>query len=75
MKSIVRNITSLVLLFMPVTAFASMVKPCEVGDTIPADVRYENYYYTKWFDECPNFYPNGGVIDSAHCQFFNYFNQ
>ena len=75
MKTIVRNILSLVLFVMPVMAFASMVKPCEGGDTIPADVRYENYYYTKWFDECPNFYPNGGVIDSAHCQFFNYFNR
>ena len=74
MKTIVRNIISLVLFVMPVMAFASMSKPCEVGDTIPAEVKYENYYYTKWFDECPNFYPNGGVIDSAHCHFWEVYN-
>ena len=75
MKPIIRNIISLALLVMPTMAFASTVKPSDVDDTIPADIRYENYYYTKWFDECPNFYPNGGVVDSCFCKLFQYFNR
>ena len=75
MKPIIRNIISLALLVMPTMAFASTVKPCDIDDTIPAEIRYENYYYTKWFDECPNFYPNGGVVDSCFCKLFQYFNR
>ncbi len=74
MKAIVKNIISLVLFVMPVMAFASAVKPSDVDDTIPAEVRYKDYYYTKWFDECPNFYPNGGVVDSTFCRFFEVHN-
>ena len=74
MKTMVKSIISLVLFVMPVMAFASEVKPSDVDDTIPAEVRYKDYYYTKWFDECPNFYPNGGVVDSTFCRFFEVHN-
>ena len=64
MKTIYKILSILALFIMPTMAFASTVKPCDIDDTIPAEIRYENYYYTTWFDECPNFYPNGGVVDS-----------
>ena len=75
MKAIVKNIISLVLFVMPVMAFASAVKPSDVDDTIPAEVRYKDYYYTKWFDECSAFLPDGGVVDSTYCRFFDVFNR
>lgn len=75
MKTIYKILSILALLVMPTMAFASTAKPCDIDDTIPAEIRYENYYYTKWFDECPNFYPNGGVVDSCLCRFFEYFNR
>ena len=75
MKTIYKILSILALLIMPTMAFASTVKPCDIDDTIPAEIRYENYYYTKWFDECPNFYPNGGVVDSCFCKLFQYFNR
>lgn len=78
MKTIYKILSILALFIMPTMAFASTAKPSNVDDTIPAEIRYENYYYTKWFDECSTFYPNGGVIDSTHCRFFdvtNFYNE
>lgn len=50
----------------PQTAFASKASPSVPGDTIPATPRCDKYYYTKWFDDCPNWRPNG-VWDSCFC--------
>ena len=51
---------------MPLMAFASPSTPSDVDDTIPAETRCDKYYYTKWFDDCPNWRPNG-VWDSCFC--------
>ena len=51
---------------MPGIAFASTTRPSDLDDTIPATPRCDKYYYTKWFDDCPNWRPNG-VWDSCFC--------
>ena len=65
-------IISLALFVLPGMAFANHPKAVLSGDTIPfipdtipAVLRYGNYYYTKWFDDCLNYYPDGGVVDSC----------
>ena len=55
-----------VLFVMPGIALASTISPSDVDDTIPATPRCDKYYYTKWFDDCPNWRPNG-VWDSCFC--------
>ena len=55
-----------VLFVMPGIALASTISPSDVDDTIPAEPRCDKYYYTKWFDDCPNWRPNG-VWDSCFC--------
>ena len=50
----------------PQMAFASAATPLDLDDTIPAETRCDKYYYTKWFDDCPNWRPNG-VWDSCFC--------
>ena len=77
MKKIHKTIISLVLFILPGVASASMSKPFDSGDSIPviirdtfaADVRQPNYHYTKWYDECSNYFPNGGVVDSCFCRY------
>lgn len=54
------------LFVIPGMAFASPSTPSDVDDTIPATPRCDKYYYTKWFDDCPNWRPNG-VWDSCFC--------
>lgn len=79
MKSIIKSLFSLALFVMPAMAFASAAAgtptspwalskdtPSDVDDTIPAEPRCDKYYYTKWFDDCPNWRPNG-VWDSCFC--------
>ena len=56
----------LAMFVMPGIAFASTTSPSDVDDTIPAETRCDKYYYTKWFDDCPNWRPNG-VWDSCFC--------
>ena len=55
-----------VLFLMQGIAFASTTRPSDLDDTIPATPRCDKYYYTKWFDDCPNWRPNG-VWDSCFC--------
>ena len=69
MKTI-KHIIILAMFALPGAAFASLAGLSDVDDTILADVRYDKYYYTKWFDECFSYYPDGGVIDSTLCRFF-----
>lgn len=77
MKRIFETTLVMTLLFLPGVASASMSKPFDSGDsvpivvrdTFPADIRQPGYYYTKWFDECSNYYPNGGVVDSCFCRY------
>ena len=59
-------IISLAFLALPGTLFAMRHTPSGVDDTIPAEPRCDKYYYTKWFDDCPNWRPNG-VWDSCFC--------
>ena len=61
-----RIIISLAFLALPGTLFAMRHTPSDVDDTIPAEPRCDKYYYTKWFDDCPNWRPNG-VWDSCFC--------
>ena len=61
-----RIIISLAFLALPGTLFAMRHTPSDLDDTIPATPRCDNYYYTKWFDDCPNWRPNG-VWDSCFC--------
>ena len=63
MKSMCKIII-LALFFMQGIAFASTTRPSDLDDTIPATPRCDKYYYTKWFDDCPNWRPNG-VWDSC----------
>ena len=65
MKKIVFTIL-FAMFVMPVAAFASTARPSDTDDTIPATPRCDKYYYTKWFDDCPNWRPNG-VWDSCFC--------
>ena len=81
MKTVYRIIASLAMLVAPVMAIASMPRTVVLGDTVPTNLdtidaatRYPNYYYTKWFDECTNFYPDGGVVDSCFCRFPTFWN-
>ena len=69
MKTIFRNIIFFALLAMPVVSFASLRNPSDMGDTIPVVPRCDDYYYTQWIDDCPNWRPNG-VWDS--CFYFKY---
>ena len=70
-------IISIAFFFLPGMALATLSKPIDSGDSIPviirdtfaADIRQPNYHYTKWFDECSNYFPNGGVVDSCFCRF------
>ena len=82
MKTINKVLISIIMLVLPGVTFASMpgmedsgdTIPMVVRDTFPADVRQPEYYYTKWFDDCPNFFPNGGVVDSCLCRFPKFWN-
>jgi len=56
----------LTLFVMQGIASASTIIPSGVDDTIPAEPRCDKYYYTKWFDDCPNWRPKG-VWDSCFC--------
>ena len=49
-----RIIIGLAFLALPGTLFAMRHTPSGVDDTIPAEPRCDKYYYTKWFDDCPN---------------------
>lgn len=60
----------LVMFVVPGMAMASVSKPYDLDDTIPADIRNPNYYYTKWFDECSSYFPNGGVVDNCFCRYY-----
>lgn len=73
MKTFFKTIIIIAMLVAPAVAFASVANPSGLDDTIPASPRCEKYYYTKWFDECPNYYPNG-VVDSCLCRFLQYHN-
>jgi len=75
MKTIIKQTLLLAMLVMPWVTFPSVVSPSASDDTIPADIRYKNYYYSKWIDECPAFLPNGGVVDSTYCRFFQKINR
>ena len=66
MKIIYKTIIIFAMFVMPAMAFASMATPSDLDDTIPATPRCDKYYYTKWFDDCPNWRPNG-VWDSCFC--------
>ena len=61
-----RIIIGLAFLALPGTLFAMRHTPSDLDDTIPATPRCDKYYYTKWFDDCPNWRPNG-VWDSCFC--------
>ena len=81
MNNFYRIIASLAMLVAPAMAIASMPRTVVSGDTVPTNLdtidaatRYPNYYYTKWFDECTNFYPDGGVVDSCFCRFPTFWN-
>ena len=73
MKPLYKIIISIVLFVVPGMALASMSSPSDLDDTIPAAPRCDKYYYTKWFDECTNYYPDG-VVDSCFCMFFRFHN-
>ena len=66
MKTFYKTIIIIAMFVMPAMAFASMAKPSDVDDTIPAEPRCDKYYYTKWFDDCPYWHPKG-VYDSCLC--------
>ena len=66
MKSLLKVLVVLVFAVTPTLAMATQSNPSGVDDTIPAEPRCDKYYYTKWFDDCPNWRPNG-VWDSCFC--------
>ena len=66
MKSLLKVLVVLVFAVTPALAMATQSNPSDVDDTIPAEPRCDKYYYTKWFDDCPNWRPNG-VWDSCFC--------
>lgn len=66
MKSLLKVLVVLVFAVAPALAMATQSNPSGVDDTIPAEPRCDKYYYTKWFDDCPNWRPNG-VWDSCFC--------
>jgi len=66
MKSLLIVLVVLVFAVTPALAMATQSNPSDVDDTIPAEPRCDKYYYTKWFDDCPNWRPNG-VWDSCFC--------
>ena len=59
MKTLYKTIIIFALFVMPAMAFASAATPLDLDDTIPAETRCDKYYYTKWFDDCPNWRPKG----------------
>ena len=71
MKPLYKIIISIVLFVVPGMALASMSIPADLDDTIPAAPRCDKYYYTKWFDDCPNYYPNG-IVDSCFNRYYTY---
>lgn len=73
MKTIYKTIVVLAMFFVPGMACASLSSPSDCGDTIPVVPRCEKYYYTKWIDECSNYYPNC-VVDSCLCLLFQFHN-
>ena len=73
MNAIYKIFLVLALSVLPTLAFASQAMPSSSGDTIPAFPRYDGYYYTKWFDDCPNYRPDG-VVDSCFCFLYQYHN-
>ncbi|MCR4815773.1 MAG: hypothetical protein K5842_01125, partial [Bacteroidales bacterium] len=66
MKTIHKILVILAMFVMPAMTLASAATPSDLDDTIPATPRCDKYYYTKWFDDCPNWRPNG-VWDSCFC--------
>ncbi len=66
MKSLLKVLVVLVFAVTPALAMATQSNPSDVDDTIPAEPRCDKYYYTKWFDDCPNWRPKG-VYDSCLC--------
>lgn len=66
MKSLLKVLVVLVFAVTPALAMATQSNPSGVDDTIPAEPRCDKYYYTKWFDDCPNWRPKG-VYDSCLC--------
>ena len=73
MKTLHYLIVNLAFVVVPGLALASPESPIDSDDTIPAVPRHSEYYYTKWFDECPNYYPDG-VVDSCFCRYFQFHN-
>ena len=73
MKTLQKAIVLLAISILPSMALASMSSPSDLDDTIPAAPRCDKYYYTKWFDECTNYYPDG-VVDSCFCMFYRFHN-
>ena len=69
MKTLQKAIVLLAISILPSMALASMSIPADLDDTIPAAPRCDKYYYTKWFDDCSNYFPNGGVVDSCFCRY------
>lgn len=73
MNTVYKVLVILVMMAMPAMAFASYTNPVDMGDTIPAIPRSDDYYFTKWFDDCPNYRPNG-IVDSCVCHLYKYHN-
>jgi len=69
MKTTKRTLITLALMLIPIMAISA--RP--IDDTIPAEMRYKDYYYTKWFDECPNYFP-GGIVDSCFSRYYDFWN-
>ena len=74
MKTKYLSVIILALTILPGLSFALKSNPSGTDDTIPAHIRYDKYYYTKWFDECPNIRPNGEVVDNCLCKYPEYWN-
>lgn len=73
MKPIIKVIVSIVLFVVPGMAQASAPRESGLDDTIPAAPRNKSYYYTKWFDECQEYYPDG-IVDSCFSRYFEFWN-
>ncbi|MCQ2278443.1 MAG: T9SS type A sorting domain-containing protein [Bacteroidales bacterium] len=71
MKAIYKLLVIVAMLVMSTLAFALPAKPTDTDDTIPAFPRSDDYYYTKWYDDCPNFHPDG-VVDSCLCRLYKF---
>lgn len=66
-------IISLVLFVVHGMAVASVPMGSGMDDTIPAAPKYRDYYYTKWFDDCQHYYPDG-IVDSCFSRYFDFWN-